>query len=129
MGKRTYKSTEDKFLRHIGERIQFYRTSKRHITQEQLAEKINSSATYISKVENGHAEGLSIQMLNSIAAALNASLDELLDIQSAPSSSHSNKRVERLLRKTLTLTDREQAIALRVIEAVLDQLVKPPASQ
>ena len=128
MGKRTYKTTEDKFLHLLGERIQHYRVSKKNLTQEQLAESIHSNSSYISKVENGQAEGLTVQMVTSLAKALGVTPAELLDIEGEPSSSHSDKRTKRLLLKALAMTDRERALALDLIEAMLDRVSKPHTS-
>ena len=119
MGKRTYKSTEDQFLQQVGERIQNYRVSKKNCTQEQLAEQIDSNSSYISKVENGQAEGLTVHKLKSIADALGISPSELLDIGSSPQS---DKRAARLLSKALALNERDRALALDVLEAVLERV-------
>ena len=59
-----------------GERIKRLRTS-RELTQEQLAEKINVSRTYIAKIENGLQTG-SIEIAIELAEFFNVSLDFLL---------------------------------------------------
>lgn len=123
MGKHTYRTTEDRFLRLLGERIQKYRVSKSN-TQEQLADSIGSNSSYISKVENGQAEGLTIQMVRSIAKGLGITPAELLDVEDETSSPDSEKRLKRLLRKTLELSDQHRAFALNAIEGMLDGLSK-----
>ena len=127
MGKRTYKTTEDNFLRLLGERIQHYRVSRKG-TQERFAESIGSNSSYISKVENGQAEGLTVQKLIDIANALGVTPAELLEVENAPTSSYSDKRTKRILSKALAMGDRDRAQALNLIEAILDELAKPRTS-
>jgi transcriptional regulator with XRE-family HTH domain len=123
MGKRLYKSTQDTFLQRVGERIQHYRTSRKGLTQEQLAGSINSNSSYISKVENGQAEGLTVQMLKTLADALGVPPSELLDIESG-SSPQSEKRVARLLSRALSLNERDRIVVLNVLEAAIDGFSK-----
>lgn len=59
-----------------GERIKRLRTSK-ELTQEQLAEKINVSRTYIVKIENGLQTG-PIEIAIELAEFFGVSLDFLL---------------------------------------------------
>lgn len=59
-----------------GERIKRLRTG-RELTQEQLAEKINVSRTYIVKIENGLQIG-PIEIAIELAMFFNVSMDFLL---------------------------------------------------
>ena len=59
-----------------GERIKRLRTSK-ELTQEQLAEKINVSRTYIARIENGLQTG-PIEIAIELAEFFDVSLDFLL---------------------------------------------------
>lgn len=59
-----------------GERIKRLRTSK-ELTQEQLAEKINVSRTYIAKIENGLQTG-PIEIAIELAVFFDVSMDFLL---------------------------------------------------
>ena len=59
-----------------GERIKRLRTG-RELTQEQLAEKINISRTYIVKIENGVQIGL-IEIAIELAMFFDVSMDFLL---------------------------------------------------
>jgi DNA-binding XRE family transcriptional regulator len=54
------------------------RVFRRHrkLTQSDLADKIGSTSTYVSQLENGVRKG-SVEMLKAIAAALNVDLDDL----------------------------------------------------
>lgn len=57
--------------REIGKKIAFYRKGK-NLTQEQLAQKIGVSKSYISKIESAnYNEAFSLDIMFSIANALN----------------------------------------------------------
>lgn len=60
----------------IGKRIAFYR-KKNYVTQERLAEHLDVSVTYISKIERGKTQ-LSLERLVQICQYLNISPTELL---------------------------------------------------
>lgn len=60
----------------IGQNIQNARKT-RNLTQEELAEKVNSSAGYISNIETAYKK-ISLPKLIDIANALNSNLDTLL---------------------------------------------------
>lgn len=61
---------------YLGERIRAIRQSKK-VTQKLLSEMINTSASYISHIENG-TKTMSLQIFVSIANALDVSADDLL---------------------------------------------------
>lgn len=63
-------------FRMVGNRIQKYRIEN-NLTQEQLAELINSSQTYLSEVEAGKHR-LFFDTVAAIAQALNISIDKLI---------------------------------------------------
>ena len=60
----------------IGQRIKKYRKI-RSLSQEQLAEMVNISATHMSHIETGVTK-LSLQVLVDISVALDTSTDSLL---------------------------------------------------
>lgn len=64
------------FDRLIGENIRQYR-EKAYLTQAQLAEKIGVGVSFISRIERGE-KSMKLQTLRSIAGALDASCDALL---------------------------------------------------
>lgn len=68
---------EDKFLRNIGFKIQFYR-KKIGLSQEQLAEKSGLSYSTISHIESTQSYTLSLLALYHIAQALEVSPHQLL---------------------------------------------------
>lgn len=64
--------------RLLGLKIAYYRKKKR-LTQAQLAEKINISIRYMSKIECGSVVGsVSLPVLNRISNELNVSIDTLI---------------------------------------------------
>ncbi|MCD7724610.1 MAG: helix-turn-helix domain-containing protein [Clostridiales bacterium] len=60
----------------IGQRIRKFRKAY-HLSQEQLAEKVQISVTHMSHIETGNTK-LSLQVLVDIANALSVQTDELL---------------------------------------------------
>jgi len=65
-------------LKKLGERVRFLRQGKGW-SQAKLAEESGVPKAYISDLENGEAGKPNIQYAYSIAVALDATLDELLD--------------------------------------------------
>ena len=63
-------------LKDMGERI-YKRRKALKLTQEELAEQVETSRVYISNIERGEAAP-SLEMLLSIANVLNVSADDLL---------------------------------------------------
>lgn len=61
----------------IGERIAWYR-QRRGISQEVLAGRVNRTADWVSKIENGRIELDRLSVLRTIAAALDVSLGDLI---------------------------------------------------
>lgn len=59
-----------------GEKIKQFRINK-GLTQEQLAEKMNVTGTYIVKIENGQRIG-SVELAGELASCFGVSLDYLL---------------------------------------------------
>lgn len=60
----------------IGQRIRKYRKACQ-LSQEELADRVNISATHMSHIETGNTK-LSLTVLVALAAALEVSTDELL---------------------------------------------------
>ena len=68
--------SEDELYKVIGSNIKFFR-EKTGITQAQLAEKVQISISYLSKLEAaGCSKSLSIFVLNQIANALDTDITE-----------------------------------------------------
>ena len=64
-------------LKQLGERVKKYRKQK-DVTQEELANKINVTPTYIGFIEQGQRNP-SIKTADKIARALGVKLSELFD--------------------------------------------------
>ena len=62
---------------NISKNIRFYR-KQLHLTQGQLAEKLNATASLISNYENGYSTP-DIHTLCKLAEIFNISLDELVE--------------------------------------------------
>jgi transcriptional regulator with XRE-family HTH domain len=65
------------FLEMIGAKIRLYRTAKQW-TQEQLAEAIGSTGSYVGQLERGE-KNVRVQTLTKIAEALEISIFALLE--------------------------------------------------
>ena len=75
----------------IGSRIKKQRTAK-GITQEALAETVNITTVYLSKIENGHVRP-TIDLLDEICTALGFELGDLFADSSPRSERYQNERV------------------------------------
>jgi XRE family transcriptional regulator, master regulator for biofilm formation len=69
-------------MRNLGERVRTLRTEK-HITLPRLAEKANLSKGLLSKLENNEESNPSIDTLFQIAEALEVTLADILETESA----------------------------------------------
>lgn len=65
----------------IGQKIRKYRKAH-HLSQEELAEKVEISVTHMSHIETGNTK-LSLPVLVALATALEVSTDELLFAKNA----------------------------------------------
>lgn len=68
--------SEDELYKVIGSNIKYYR-EKANLTQIQLAEKVQISISYLSKLEaSGCNKSISISVLNHIANMLNVNITD-----------------------------------------------------
>lgn len=81
----------------IGKKIRMLRW-ERGLSQEQLAEKVWISTTHMSHIETGSTK-LSLPVLVDIAAALNASVDEILTGGNEMGPAHTNEELAAILSK------------------------------
>ena len=96
----------------LGERLKEARI-KKHMTQEELSEKIDSATSSISHLENG-THSSSLKTLIKICNVLEIGIDALLcDSLSAISSSYLDKDFEKLLSDC---TVQEKKLLLRILE-------------
>lgn len=80
----------------IGERLKQARINKK-LTQEKLAEKLDVSVAFLSRIERGSSH-ISLNRLNQICNILGVSEGEILNGTSSDSSSYLNKDFSNLLK-------------------------------
>ncbi len=103
----------------LGKRIREER-QKLNFTQEQLAEKINVSTTYIGFVERGE-RSLTLGKLTLLANVLGVSIDYLLSDTITPSPSSNEKLWIQLL---TSATPDEQALIIEMAKLILNHSQK-----
>lgn len=80
----------------IGERLRMARTEKK-LTQEKLAEKLDMSVAFLSRLERGNSF-ISLKRLNQICTILDVSEGYILNGVSSNSSNYLNKEFSDLLK-------------------------------
>ena len=80
----------------IGVRLKQARINKK-ITQEELAEKLDVSVTYISRIERG-STAITLKRLSAMCNLLEVSMGEILDDVSPKSASYLNNAFSDLLK-------------------------------
>ena len=68
--------TKEKLMEIVGSNLRFYR-AKRHMTQEELAEKVGVSISFCANIERGK-KGVSMFVLRDFADALEITVNQLL---------------------------------------------------
>lgn len=101
--------------RAIGKQIRMYRRNA-DITQESLAEKINVSPPYISRIETGSASP-SLQTLVDICNALDITIDNLMQDDLSAARKQLSGRLSELLSDC-------SAAEITVVENVVDALLQ-----
>lgn len=99
----------------IGKQIRIFRRNA-DITQELLAEKINVSPPYISRIETGSASP-SLQTLVDICNVLNTTIDNLMQDSLSAARKHVSGRLNTLLSDC-------SAAEIMLIENVVDVLLQ-----
>lgn len=98
----------------LGKRIRFER-KKLNLTQEQLAELINVSTTYIGLVERGE-RSLTLSKLVQVANSLGVSVDYLLTDSISENTSSQEKL---LLQLFASATDEEKKLILEMAKLII----------
>ena len=98
----------------LGQRIRRERQNL-HLTQEQLAEKLNVSSTYIGFVERGE-RNLTLNKLSLLADILGVSIDYLLSDDTGSSPSSNEKQMLSLFASAST---EDQELILDLTRTVL----------
>lgn len=68
--------TKENLMMTVGNNLKFYRTM-RHMTQEELAEKVGVSISFCANIERGK-KGVSMFVLRDLADALDITVNQLL---------------------------------------------------
>lgn len=83
--------------RVIGQRLQA-RRKLRQMTQEELAERVNITVVYLSKIENGRVKP-TLELLDTLCDALSLELSGLITGVQTQEDSYANERVITLFRR------------------------------
>lgn len=103
----------------IGQRIRKYRKAY-NLSQEQLAESVNISATHMSHIETGNTK-LSLPVLAAIADALSVTVDELLYDKANESKMTLTNEITNILN---SCTNEEMHVMIDIIKSVKSSLNK-----
>jgi transcriptional regulator with XRE-family HTH domain len=101
----------------IGERIAKLRKSQ-GITQKELAEKIGVTRTVITDYECGRVR-IYDEMLARLAAALNASTDELLGLKGSQAPEVSSLRLAKRIRELEQLPEPKRKAILKTLDDLI----------
>jgi len=114
------KKPKNEFLVGVGKNIQRFRILRNGMTQEALADLIGSNATYISKIETGTADGLTLIMLEKFTRVLNISVADLVDLPSPEGEPlQQSKRLSSIL---YTLPKHDKKFAEKILIMMLEAL-------
>ena len=102
----------------IGSRIRKARLEK-NITQEELAEKIDVSVAFISRIERGTSH-VNLKRLSQICNILNVTEGEILNGVSNNSEKYLNNEFNNLLRMC---SPKQQKLIYNIIKVILDDIV------
>ena len=106
----------------IGKRIAKIRKKKK-LTQEALAERVDSSSTYISNIERA-AKQPSLNMLVRIASVLEISLDYLVLDNYSNDKIKDSIEIEEIITKLGKLCKNNKRIYLDISNSILDRLLQ-----
>ena len=106
----------NKVAKQLGIRVRYLRR-KRNLSQEQLAEKTDSTRVSISKVELGKVH-IGVDFLDSLARALDVTSATLLeDRKNALKSDALRKEFDHLLNKA---TESELRLLYKIVDAIIN---------
>lgn len=103
----------------LGKRIKLER-QKNNLTQEQLAEKVDISSSYMGQIERGE-RNVTIDNLIRIANVLNVSIDYLLQDSLIPKNYSTQKNIDDLI---LNRNQSEQDLALNMLTLLFSHIDK-----
>ncbi len=102
----------------VGLKIRRFRL-ERNMTQEELAFRVNTSAAYISNIENGNKHP-SLEKLTDIASVLGVTLNDLVYPVSQKFTFANNKKLNELI--SLCTPEKQQHL-LSYIEAIIETFI------
>jgi transcriptional regulator with XRE-family HTH domain len=123
MSKQAQKPKND-FLQSVGKKVQQFRHIQGNMTQEALADAIQSTITYISNIETGSANGITILMLKKIADALGVTVADLVEVnsdnlQQKADLEITHKKVGLFIRSVHT---NDRKLAVKILKSLADIL-------
>ncbi len=101
-------------LKIFGANVRHYR-KRLHLSQEQLAEKLNINTSNIVKVESGK-QFVSATVLYKMAEVLQVSVSDLFREDTPTTSSQTDSNKQKLLKYVSTLTEDEAQFAFESIK-------------
>ncbi len=104
----------------IGQRIKKARLAK-HLTQEDLAEKVDISVAFLSRVERGNSR-INLKRLNQLCTLLDVTEGYLLNGASSSSANYLNKEFAELIKDA---SPEKQKLIYNVAKAICETDIEP----
>lgn len=100
----------------IGQRIKKARQNK-HLTQEDLAEKLDVSVAFLSRIERGSSH-INLKRLNQICDILNITEGQILNGSSGNSKDYLNAEFSELLKSS---SSEEQKLIYKIAQVIVNK--------
>lgn len=100
----------------IGQRIKKARQNK-HLTQEDLAEKLDVSVAFLSRIERGSSH-INLKRLNQICDILNITEGQILNGSSGNSKNYLNAEFSELLKSS---SSEEQKLIYKIAQVIVNK--------
>lgn len=100
----------------IGQRIKKARQNK-HLTQEDLAEKLDVSVAFLSRIERGSSH-INLKRLNQICDLLNITEGQILNGSSGNSKNYLNAEFSELLKSS---SSEEQKLIYKIAQVIVNK--------
>ena len=100
----------------IGQRIKKARQNK-HLTQEDLAEKLDVSVAFLSRIERGSSH-INLKRLNQICDILNITEGQILNGSSGNSKNYLNAEFSELLKSS---SSEEQTLIYKIAQVIVNK--------
>jgi transcriptional regulator with XRE-family HTH domain len=116
------------FLVHVGERIRYFRSEIRDETQAQLASRIGTKQSYLSRVEWGIAYGVSLLFLKQVADGLEVNVLDLMGHSEKPPTSNTDKQLRHMFTRISSFNEKNKRIIIHTLRALLESVDTPPSA-